>query len=485
MRITNCLPRLPSKSIQTQSTGGTSSLLARLDRILTARHVLYVFVAFMAWLTDSFNIFVVSLSLKRLSVQYGIGSLEELSLALSLTHLFRSAGAFVFGLMADRFGRRWLLTLNMLGMSGTVLGTTFILDYSDFLVVRGLFAFFLGGTYGTAVALALENLPTHTLGFVSGFFQHGYYLGYFLAGGFDMNVVTPLNNWRVSFYAGSGLSFLTAAICVMCPDSEIYIQLRQGERLYPDPHRPSMGRSFLRSLRAAISNHWRRTIYCVLLLTAFHSISRISQDSYQKFAIVNKKMSVENTALLGMIGIGGSMIGTIVGGWLSQCLGRRITIIMMCTFAGAFVPLWILPVTFPGLALGVFWLQFFLQGAWGVLPIYISELSPSGCIATFVGLTYNLGHLFSSAAPILQQRAIELTHYTIYDVDMYQYGLAQAILFGSLAGFIVLLTIFGHEEHGTVLRSVGGAMWDDSKSNSLRSLEDDGSPTDRLGERIR
>ncbi|KAA1088694.1 hypothetical protein PGTUg99_020681 [Puccinia graminis f. sp. tritici] len=151
MRITNCLPRLPSKSIQTQSTGGTSSLLARLDRILTARHVLYVFVAFMAWLTDSFNIFVVSLSLKRLSVQYGIGSLEELSLALSLTHLFRSAGAFVFGLMADRFGRRWLLTLNMLGISGTVLGTTFILDYSDFLVVRGLFAFFLGGTYGTAL----------------------------------------------------------------------------------------------------------------------------------------------------------------------------------------------------------------------------------------------------------------------------------------------------------------------------------------------
>jgi SHS family lactate transporter-like MFS transporter len=115
----------------------------------------------MGWLTDSFNIFVVTLSMKRLSVQYGIGSLEELTLALSLTQLFRSAGALVFGLMADRFGRRWLLTLDMLGMAGTVLGTTFILDYSDFLVVRGLVAFLLGGTYGTAVGkFPIWPLPT-------------------------------------------------------------------------------------------------------------------------------------------------------------------------------------------------------------------------------------------------------------------------------------------------------------------------------------
>ncbi|KAI9628661.1 hypothetical protein H4Q26_018013 [Puccinia striiformis f. sp. tritici PST-130] len=187
----------------------------------------------------------------------------------------------VFGLLSDRYGRRWLLTLNMMCLGGTVLGTTFVHNYTHFLILRALFAFILGGTY----ALALESLPAHARGFVSGFFQHGYFMGYFIAAGVEMTLVTPLNDWRASCYVGSGLSFFTAGLCAICPDSEIYIQLRQEPQLYPNPDKPSRTKTFLKSLRFAILNHWKRSIYCIILLTAFHSLSHISMDSYQKFLI--------------------------------------------------------------------------------------------------------------------------------------------------------------------------------------------------------
>ncbi|PLW17640.1 hypothetical protein PCASD_09888 [Puccinia coronata f. sp. avenae] len=426
----------------------------------------------MTWLAGSLNFFAVDLSLKPLGAQYRIESLEEMRTAVTLTLLFRSLGALVFGLLAERFGRRWFLTLNMLGLGGAVLGTTFVPNYTDFLLLRGAFAFLFGGTYGIAVALALENLPTHTRGFVSGLFQHGYYHGYILAAGIDKTLSKPLNDWRLSFYVGSGLSFLSAAICGISPDSEAYIQLRQVARLYPNPDRPSIGRNFGRSLRGAITNHWKQTIYCIFLSTGLHSLSGISLDSYQKFAMANKNMSVENTGFLVLIGIGGSIVGAMIGGWMSQYLGRRITIIMMCTYAAVFVSLWILPDNFLGLAIGNFLLQFSLQGAWGVVPIHLSELSPPGCIATFVGLTYNLGHMFSSPVPLLQLRAIDLTHYTSNDVDIYQYDLAQGILFGIVAGLVVFIVMFGYEEHGTVLKSVGGAMAESRSIHDLRNPHD-------------
>ncbi|KAI7966579.1 hypothetical protein MJO29_002327 [Puccinia striiformis f. sp. tritici] len=466
------LPRFPSKETKHQSDDSSGLLMAIIDRILTARHVFYVCVAFMAWLTDSYNFFNVTLSLKRISEEYGIG-IEELSVAITYTLLFRSLGALVFGLLSDRYGRRWLLTLNMMCLGGTVLGTTFVHNYTHFLILRALFAFILGGTYGISVALALESLPAHARGFVSGFFQHGYFMGYFIAAGVEMTLVTPLNDWRASCYVGSGLSFFTAGLCAICPDSEIYIQLRQEPQLYPNPDKPSRTKTFLKSLRFAILNHWKRSIYCIILLT----------DSYQKFLIVNKKMSPGNTGLLVMIGIGGSILGSIAGGWLSQLLGRRITIIMMCTYAGVFVPIWILPTTFIGLGMGVFVLQFTLQAAWGVLPIYVSELSPPGCIATFVGLAYNLGSLFASPVPLLELRAAELTKYTSNEVEIYQYDLTQAVLFGIVVGLIVIITMFGDEQHGSVLQSVGGRMSDSRSITSLSNSLHHHSQSDSLSHR--
>ncbi|KAI9618035.1 hypothetical protein KEM48_006975 [Puccinia striiformis f. sp. tritici PST-130] len=383
------LPRFPSKETKHQSDDSSGLLMAIIDRILTARHVFYVCVAFMAWLTDSYNF-------------------------------------LIFGIRKST---------------------------------------------STCSGFCVRLLPARL------------FHGYFIAAGVEMTLVTPLNDWRASCYVGSGLSFFTAGLCAICPDSEIYIQLRQEPQLYPNPDKPSRTKTFLKSLRFAILNHWKRSIYCIILLTAFHSLSHISMDSYQKFLIVNKKMSPGNTGLLVMIGIGGSILGSIAGGWLSQLLGRRITIIMMCTYAGVFVPIWILPTTFIGLGMGVFVLQFTLQAAWGVLPIYVSELSPPGCIATFVGLAYNLGSLFASPVPLLELRAAELTKYTSNEVEIYQYDLTQAVLFGIVVGLIVIITMFGDEQHGSVLQSVGGRMSDSRSITSLSNSLHHHSQSDSLSHR--
>lgn len=449
------LPRLPSRFKASDDESKIGPLTATLERLLTARHVLYVTVAFWAWLSDALNFWLPTLYAHQLSTQFGISTTEELTSDITFTLLARSAGALFFGLLADRFGRRWLFTLNMLAVGGTTLATAFIQTYEGFLAIRCAFAFTMGGTYGMAVACALENLPAHTRGFVSGFLTQAQFWGYFFAVSIVKMVVVPSNSWTVAFYVGSGISFFVALLCLICPDSEIFIQARRHTRLHPESARPSLGQIFSRSLRLAVTKHWKRFIYCIILLTVYHFLSHVSRDLYQKFAKDNRGMTAEQAGFLIMIGAGGSCVGAITGGTLSQFLGRKITMIVMCLIAASFVPLWILPTTFLGLAFGIFWFQFGLQGSWGVLPIYISEISPPGCLATFVGLTYNLGDLFSSFSPILEIQAAELIESLENDAEIHDFGLTQAVLYGISGGLVVFLLLFGHERHGLPLRSVG------------------------------
>lgn len=293
--------------------------------------------------------------------------------------------------------------------------------------------------------MALENMPVVCRGLFSGILQQGYALGYLIAAVLNLYVV-PISKFRyVSlFYIGAGLTGFVAICRLFFPESRQFIEAKE--------HGQASGKrkvkAFVTEGKAALKVEWKRVIYCSLLMAAFNFMSHTSQDLYPTYMQQSKSFSAAQASRATIIAKTGAVVGGTIVGFYSQKFGRRASIIF-CALAGACViPLWVMPSNWGALVAGAFLLQFMVQGAFGVIPIHLSELSPPQFRATFPGITYQLGNMISSPAAQIMSTIAE-SHEVRYKgklVPAYAatMGIMTAIIFMSVA----LLAAIGPEFKG-------------------------------------
>ncbi|KAH8984459.1 MFS general substrate transporter [Lactarius akahatsu] len=378
---------------------------------------------------------------------------SSITTAITLTLLVRSIGAVFFGVLSDRFGRKWPLVANLLLCSSVQLGTSFVQTFQQFLAVRSLFGIAMGGVWGLASSTALENLPVEARGLASGVLQQGYACGYLISAVLNLFLVPKVNNnWRVLFWTTSGISAFAALIRTLVPESEVFLRAKALQRS-SGANTGKKTQVFIRQVGEMLKQHWALCVYAVLLMAGFNFLAHGSQDLYPTYLKTSKGFSTRHAIIATIIGNCGAITGGAIAGSVSQYIGRRLTIILFVLFSGAFIPLWILPSSFSALSAGAFWVQFGVQGAWGVIPIQLAEMSPPGFRATFPGVAYQLGNMISSASA--QIEAVGGSHLKKTVVrqgrveEVPDYATVQGILLGAIATFVIIITTIGPENHGS------------------------------------
>ena len=417
------------------------------------------------WIMDSYDFFAVSMSVSKLVVFFFDPQTEaekdaktkQVNYSIMLTLLFRSLGAVLFGLIADRFGRRWVLSINMLIVAALSLGTAYADTYGKFLAVRSIFGIGMGGIWGMSTATALENMPTAARGLFSGILQQGYAMGYLIAAAVNLGWANQARNgegeWEVLFYLGAGLSLAAGIVRAVLPESPKFIEQKRLRKLQPATKNPV--RQFFKDTGGMLQEHWKMCIYAILLMTGFNFLSHSSQDLYPTMLQKAKLLTSNQSSIATIIANCGAITGGMVAGYLSQYIGRRLAMLTFIIFAGCMIPVWIVPNSFGGLAAGGFLVQFGVQGAWGVIPVYLSEISPAAFRATFSGFTYQLGNMASSASSTIETRggeSIRMADPKHPGETIADYATVSAILLACVVGYLTVLIIFGLEHRGDELK---------------------------------
>src|SRR5246127_317828 len=345
------------------------------------KHV--VAASFLGWTLDAFDFFLMVFVLKDIAQEFST-DITSVTVALLLTLAMRPVGAYLFGRAADRWGRRPTLMVNILLYSFIEFASGFAPSLTVLLVLRAIFGIAMGGEWGVGASLTMESIPPHARGFVSGLLQSGYPTGYFLAS-IVYALLFQYIGWRGMFMVGVVSALLVFHIRRSVPESPSW--------------RPMAAEGgTLQVLKA----HWRLGIYAVVLMTAFNFFSHGTQDLYPTFLQVQHKFSPHEVGLIAVIYNIGAIIGGISFGSLSEYFGRG-RIIIIATVLSLFVlPLWAFSTSAVWLAVGAFLMQVMVQGAWGVIPVHLNELSPDEARGTFPGFTYQLGNLIASVNATLQ-----------------------------------------------------------------------------------
>ncbi|ETS61615.1 hypothetical protein PaG_04105 [Moesziomyces aphidis] len=453
---THGLFRLPSKEERRIARNGAPLNPFKLAAMLTPLQGAMFFSGWLAWTVDAWDFFAVSLSVTALEKQFQREP-HAITTAITLTLLFRSVGAAIFGIISDRYGRKYPLVVNLLIIAALSLGSGFIQTYTQFLAVRSLFGIGMGGIWGMATATALENMPPEPRGLFSGILQQGYAVGYLLAASVNLTWVHRTGNWRILFFLGSGISAFAALVRLLLPESELFLR-QKAQRDASGSTGESKAKVFMRELREMLKTHWLRCIYGILLMTGFNFLSHSSQDLYPTILQQSKLLTSQQASKATIISNCGAISGGFVAGYLSQYLGRRLTIILFVIITGALIPAWILPNSFGALSAGAFFLQFGVQGAWGVVPIYLSEIAPPAFRATYAGLAYQLGNAASSASSQieatggdnLKERNPKWFPGAPATVKEFipAYARVSAILLGTVCAYLLIVVVFGWEFKG-------------------------------------
>ncbi|HEX4013452.1 MAG TPA: MFS transporter [Candidatus Cybelea sp.] len=374
--------------------------------------------SFLGWTLDAFDFFLLTFVITRIATSFN-KEIAEVAVALTLTLACRPIGALLFGWLADRYGRRSPLMIDIAFYSVVELLTAFSPNFTVFLVLRALYGVAMGGEWGLGAAMAMESLPPQRRGFFSGFLQEGYMVGYLLAALAYFLVFNFTHwDWRGLFVIGVLPAGLIFFIRSSVPESPVWLARRAQGTVAPRG-------LLLRSLRA----HWPLFVYAIIFLAAMNAMSHGTQDLYATFLEKGRGFSHGQVTLLSVIAAFGAIAGGICFGTLSQRFGRR-AMVMVCAVLGACaIPLWAFSPTIALLAGGAFAIQFAVQGAWGVIPAHLNELSPSDVRGTFPGLTYQLGNLI--AAGVAQYEASIAKHSS--------YGHAMATV--SIALFALVFAI--------------------------------------------
>ena len=348
-----------------------------------ARHA--VAGSFLGWTLDAFDFFILTFVLPDIATQFHVG-IPAIAVALTVTLALRPVGAFIFGRLADRYGRKHIFCLNIALYSIFGFATAFAPSLAGFLIIRGIFGVAMGGIWGVGASLAFESIPAKARGFVSGLMQAGYSAGYLFAA-LVFGFFYTLLGWRGLFMVGA----LPAVFLIL------YIQLCVTEAPGWQVARVKAASTF-----TVLRDHWKLAIYGIVLMTAFTFFSHGTQDVYPVFLQKQHGFDHATVSTIAVVYNIGAILGGILFGSLSQRLGRRRTIITAALLALPVTALWAFSASAVILGIGAFVMQFFVQGAWGVVPAQLNELSPPGARGTFPGTVYQLGNLIASSNAILQ-----------------------------------------------------------------------------------
>ena len=380
--------------------------------------------AFIGWAMDAFDYFIVVLVYADIGKEFGV-SLERMAFLTTVTLIMRPVGAAIFGIWADRAGRRLPLLVNVTFYSIVGFLCAFAPNYTVLLILRLLYGIGMGGEWGLGAALAMEKIPAHRRGFFSGVLQQGYSFGYLMAAVAYLAITNWTNwGWRGLF----ALSLLPALISLFLrsrlSESEVWEKV-QLTRTTP-----------AQVLRQPYI--LRRMIYLVLLMTAFNWMSHGTQDIYPTFLKKGLGFSSNTALYIAILYNVGAMFGGTILGTLSERLGRRWTIILAAGLGLPVVPLFALSHALGFVCLGSFLMQFFVQGAWGVIPAHLSELSPDAIRGFYPGITYQLGNCLAAFNLPIQER--------LADSHSYEFALMVTILPVLVA--VIVLTALGREQRG-------------------------------------
>jgi MFS transporter, SHS family, lactate transporter len=388
------------------------------------------FASLFGWSLDAFDFFILIFCLSAIATQFNV-KVSAATKAIFITLAMRPIGAFLFGFFADRFGRRPALLTNIICYSFFELASAFAPSLRAFLVIRGLFGVAMGGEWGVGAALTFETLPAGGRGFFSGLLQQGYVLGYLLAA-LTYGVLFDIVGWRGLFVIGALPAIpVIYLIATRVKESPAWLEgrvLRDAEL--------DLGRD--------IRTYLGSFLFLIVLMFAFNSFSHGTQDLYPTFLQKNHDFSARTVGFIAVIYNFGALLGGIVFGSWSEKIGRRRAILAAALLSVPAIPLWAYSHSVPMFALGGFLLQFMVQGAWGVIPAHLNELSPPAVRATFPGLTYQLGNLLASRNSVIQAKLAEQRY-----AGNYAPVLAWTALL--VAALVAVVTIAGKEAKGADL----------------------------------
>jgi MFS transporter, SHS family, lactate transporter len=380
---------------------------------------------FLGWTLDAFDFFLVVFCLTAIGHEFGKSD-PEVALSITITLAFRPVGAFLFGLLADRYGRRLPLMIDLIFYSVVEVLTGLAPNFSTFLLLRALFGIGMGGEWGVGASLAMEKVPVRLRGVLSGLLQQGYALGYLLAA-VAYFLFFERWGWRPLFFLGGLPALLALYVRLHVTESEVWQQSK----------RESWG-----TLGQSIAAHWKLFLYLTILMTAMNLSSHGTQDMFPTFLQRYWGFGPERRSVLTAVSMIGAIAGGITVGLLSDRFGRRKSVAASLTVAVLAVPLWAYAPTEALLLGGAFLMQFFVQGAWGVIPAHLSELCPNAIRGFLPGFAYQCGVLLASAVVYLE--AVLAGHVS--------FPAAMALTAVTVFVFAIATVLAGPEKRGTDFR---------------------------------
>ena len=386
-------------------------------------HRAAVVASFLGWTLDAFDFFLVTYTLTAIAKEFGRPD-KAIALSLTLTLMFRPVGAFIFGLMADRFGRRIPLMVDLVFYSVVEVATGLVHSYTAFLVLRALFGIGMGGEWGVGASLAMEKAPANRRGIFSGLLQEGYACGNLLAA-ICYFFVFPRWGWRPMFFIGGIPALLALYVRMNVTESEVWERTRHTHKDWS---------AYVRG----IFSHWKLFLYLFVFMAMMNFISHGTQDMYPTFLKRDWSFTPQRVAIVTMIANVGAITGGIVFGHFSDRIGRRKAIIIALCLAIVAIPLWAYAPTLPLLILGGFTMQFMVQGAWGVIPAHINELAPDSVRGFLPGFAYQCG--VAVAGTVAYIEAVFADHMT--------YATAMALTAVTVFTLGAIAAWAGRERHG-------------------------------------
>lgn len=376
---------------------------------------------FLGWALDAFDFFLVVFCLTAMGREFGRSD-AEMALSISVTLAFRPVGAFLFGLLADRYGRRLPLMIDLIFYSFVEVLTGFAPNYAVFMLLRALFGIGMGGEWGVGASLAMEKVPVRLRGVLSGLLQQGYALGYLLAA-VAYWLLFPSFGWRPLFFLGGLPALLALFVRTKVTESEAWSRSKSESW-------SALGKTVL--------SHWKLFLYLTVLMTAMNLASHGTQDMYPTFLQRYWGYSPAHRSMITAISMIGAMAGGVSVGLLSDRLGRRKALASALFLAVLAIPLWAYSAHPAPLILGAFLMQFMVQGAWGVIPAHLSELSPNSIRGFLPGFAYQCGALL--AGTVVYIEAVLAQHVS--------FASAMAITAGSVFALAIAIVLLGPEKRG-------------------------------------